>query len=253
MPRAEDLRAGKIAALAAHAYAHRGLHDGAVPENSLAGFRAAIAAGLGIECDIRKSSDGRAVVFHDAELERLTGRAGATGACPVGELTGMRLTGSEETIPTLRDTLELVDGQVPLLLEIKSDDRRPIDALCRAVRRDLDGYRGPVGVMSFDPRVSRWFAVHEPDCPRGLVITQQNSRTLTAAMKRRLAIFSAKPDFLALDIRDLPGSLARTQASKGRALFSWTVRTPAQLETARESGAVPILEAAGVAAWQDGA
>lgn len=245
-------RAQKIAALEAKAYVHRGLHDSKVPENSLASFRAAIEAGLGIECDIRKSSDGRAVVFHDAELERLTGRPGVTGNCPVGELTGIRLAGSDETIPTLRDTLELVAGQAPLLLEIKSDDRRPIDAICRAVRRDLDGYEGTVGVMSFDPRVPRWFAVNEPDCLRGLVVTQQNSRTLSAAMKRRVAIFTARPDFLALDIRDLPSGLSRAQAGKGRALFSWTVRTAAQLDTAQQSGAVPIMEAAGVAAWQEG-
>ncbi|MWV28775.1 glycerophosphodiester phosphodiesterase family protein [Aurantiacibacter rhizosphaerae] len=246
-------RAEQIAALKASAYAHRGLHDSAVPENSLASFRAAIAAGLGIECDIRKSSDGRAVVFHDADLERMTGRAGPTAASPVGELTRMMLTGSEEPIPTLRDVLDLVNGQVPLLLEIKSDDRRPIDAICRAVRRDLDGYRGAAGVMSFDPRVSRWFAANEPDCPRGLVMTQQNARTLTGAIKRRLSIVTARPDFLALDIRDLPSSLSRAQGRKGRALFSWTVRTAAQLDTALESGAVPIMEAAGVAAWQGGA
>lgn len=223
-----------------------------MPENSLAAFRAAIAAGLGIECDIRKSSDGRAVVFHDADLERLTGRSGAMGARSVGELTAIGLAGSEESIPTLRDTLDLVAGQVPLLLEIKSDDHRPVDPLCRAVRRDLDGYAGPAGVMSFDPRVARWFAEREPDTPRGLVVTEQNSRTLASALKRRLAVFSAKPDFLALDVRDLPSRLARRQAARGRGLFSWTVRSEAQLETALSSGAVPILEGAGVAAWEAG-
>ena len=239
-----------IEALSACAYAHRGLHGVGVPENSLAAFRAAIAAGLGIECDIRKSSDGRAMVFHDAELDRLTGRTGAMGARPVGELTAISLSGSDETIPTLRDMLDLVAGQVPLLLEIKSDDKRPVDALCRAVRRDLDGYIGPAAVMSFDPRVPRWFALREPDMPRGLVVTEQGSRTLASALKRRLAVFAANPDFLALDVQDLPSRLARQQAARGRALFSWTVSNAAQLERALASGAVPILEGAGVAAWE---
>ncbi len=224
-----------------------------MPENSLAAFRAAIAAGLGIECDIRKSSDGRAVVFHDAEMERLTGQPGTFGALPVGELTAITLSGSDEKIPTLRDTLDLVAGKVSLLLEIKSDDHRPVDAICRAVRRDLEGYVGPVGVMSFDPRVPRWFASHDPDVLRGLVVTEQNSRTLVAGIKRRMAIAGARTDFLALDIRDLPSSLSRRQLAKGEALFSWTVKTAAHLETAQESGAVPILEAAGVAAWEEGA
>lgn len=216
----------------------------------MASFRGAIERRLGIECDVRKSSDGRAIVFHDAELERLTGRAGAVGARSVGDLTGIALGGSEETIPTLRDVLELVAGKVPLLLEIKIDGERPVDALCRAVRRDLDGYRGPVGVMSFDDRVAQWFAAHEPDCPRGLVVTEQDERTLAAAFRRRSAVKRADPDFLALDIRDLPSRFASKQAAAGRALFTWTVRSAPQVETAREVGAVPILEGAGVAAWE---
>lgn len=218
----------------------------------MAAFRAAIAAGLGIECDIRKSSDGRAMVFHDAELERLTGHTGAMGARSVGDLTAIALTGSDETIPTLRDLLELVAGKAPLLLEVKSDDRRPIDALCRAVRRDLDGYRGLAAVMSFDPRVPRWFAEHDPETLRGLVVSEQNSRTLMAAIKRRLSVSHARPDFLALDIRDLPSGLARRQPAKGRALFSWTVRSAAQLDVALQCGAAPILEGPGVAAWEAG-
>lgn len=246
-------RADRLRALAAGAYAHRGLHKAGVPENSLAAFRAAIAAGLGIECDIRKSRDGRAIVFHDADLERITGRPGVLAAHSVGELTRMALAGTEETIPTLRDMLDLVAGSVPLLLEIKSDDHRPINAICRAVRRDLDGYPGLAAVMSFDPRVPRWFAAHEPETLRGLVLSEQGSRTLMAAIKRHLSIFHARPDFLALDVRDLPSSLARKQAAKGRALFAWTVASAAQLEVALRSGAVPILEGAGVAAWEAGA
>ncbi len=253
MDRAEPDRTGKLAALQSGAYAHRGLHDTGVPENSVAAFRAAIAAGLGIECDIRKSSDGRAVVFHDADMARLTGREGAMGTLSVGDLTATTLIGSAETIPTLRDTLDLVAGQVPLLLELKSDDRRPVDALCRAVRRDLDGYAGTAGVMSFDPRIPRWFADKEPEILRGLVVTEQNARTALDAIKRRLSVFHARPDFLALDIRDLPSALAKSQARKGRALFTWTVRTAAHLETALQAGAVPIAEGPGVAAWEAGA
>ncbi|WAT17337.1 glycerophosphodiester phosphodiesterase family protein [Aurantiacibacter sp. MUD11] len=244
------MRTDKVSTLAAWAYAHRGLHDTGVPENSLAAFRAAIDAGLGIECDIRKSSDGRAIVFHDAELERLTGRAGKMGVRSVGDLTSIALLGSEERIPTLRDALELVAGKVPLLLEIKSDNYRSIEPLCRAVRRDLEGYTGAVGVMSFDPRVPQWFGKHEPECPRGLVVTEQNERTLIAGIKRRVMVARSKPDFVALDIRDLPSSFSRKQAAAGRPLFTWTVRSAAQVDTALAVGAAPILEGAGVAAWE---
>ncbi len=243
-------KADKLQTLAAYAYAHRGLHDAQVPENSLSAFRGAIAKGLGIECDVRKSSDGRAMVFHDKDLERLTGRSGAMGQRSVGDLTSIALTGSEETIPTLRDTLDLVAGQVPLLLEIKIDGTRPVEALCRAVRRDLEGYRGPVAVMSFDVRVPQWFAAREPDLPAGLVLTEQNARTLIASLALRHAASRTKADFLALDIRDLPSKISAKALAQGKPLFTWTVRNAEQVETAQQAGAMPILEAAGVAAWE---
>ena len=236
--------------LTAQAYAHRGLHSEGVPENSLAAFSAAMAAGLGIECDVHKSRDGRAIVFHDADLERLTGRAGLVAESTVGELTAKLLRGSAEHIPTLRDMLTLVAERVPLLLELKSDRKRPVAPLCRAVRRDLEGYGGPVAVMSFDPRISRWFAKRQPELVRGLVVTEQNARTFSGAVKRRLSVFHAKPDFLAVDVADFPSQFAAGQLKSGKPLVSWTVRSAALLEAALAGGATPILEGAGVAAWQ---
>lgn len=232
------------------AFAHRGLHDEDTPENSLAAFRAAISAGLGIECDLRRSADGRAMVFHDAELDRLTGRSGPVVARTVGELTKITLGRSDETIPTLNDLLELVAGQTPVLMELKTDPQRPVSPLCRAVRRDLEGYRGQVGVMSFDPRVVEWFAQKLPAMPRGLVVTEQGARTLLARFRQRRMIRRSGAQFLACDVRDLPSKAAAAAARRGLPLASWTVRNSAQLDTALEAGCAPILEGAGLAAWQ---
>ena len=231
-------------------FAHRGLHGGALPENSPGAFRAAIDRGFGIECDIRVSAEGRAIVFHDAGLDRLTGHEGRVEHTTVGQLTAIRLTGSEETIPTLRDVLQTVAGRVPLLLELKTDRKRNIHKLCRAVRRDLVGYVGEVAVMSFDPRVGAWFAKRVRDLPRGLVVTEEDARTLTGAIKRRLAFWKAKPQFLAYDIRDLPSRFAASHTSADVPLLSWTVKTAAHCDTAREAGATPIMEGPGVAAWE---
>lgn len=237
--------------LTRQAYAHRGLFDGDIPENSLAAFSAAMDRGLGIECDLRVSADGRAMVFHDAGLERLTGQPGTTALMKVGELTALTLGSSAEHIPTLRDMLDLVAGRAPLLLELKTDRRASVHKLCRAVRRDVEGYAGEVAVMSFDPRISVWFRKRMPDLPRGLVITEQDARTLGGAVKRWLSLWHARPQFLAYDIRDLPSRFATRQTNAGLPLLTWTVRSVAQLETAMECGAIPILEAAGVAAWDD--
>ncbi len=236
--------------LTRQAYAHRGLHDGAVPENSLAAFAAAIERGLGIECDLRVSADGRAMVFHDADLERLTGQAGLIGAKTVGELTALTLGTGAEPIPTLRDMLALVAGRVPLLLELKTERRESVHALCRSVRRDIDGYAGELAVMSFDPRIGAWFAKRMPEVVRGLVVTEENSRTVTGAFKRQMLVRHARPQFLAYDVRDLPSRFAARQVKAGLPMLTWTVRSAAQAESAKAAGATPIAEGPGVAAWE---
>ena len=77
-------------------YAHRGLHGPAVPENSPSAFAAAIARGLGIECDVQRSQDDVAMVFHDERLERLTAESGGINRRTAAELGRITLTGSED-------------------------------------------------------------------------------------------------------------------------------------------------------------
>lgn len=237
--------------LGTHVYAHRGLHGAGIAENSPAGFAAAVAAGLGIECDVRRTADGRAVVFHDADLQRLAGREGRIDQLTVGEVTQIPLTVGGEPIPTLRDVLDLVACRVPLLLEVKSErvdgaGGHAIDRLCRAVRRDLEGYRGPVAVMSFDPRVGAWFAAKAPQVLRGLVVTEEGSRTLSGRIKRHLSLWHARAQFLAYDVRDLPSNFALSQQKRGLPLLTWTVSSPALRQRAADYAAAPIAEGAGL-------
>jgi glycerophosphoryl diester phosphodiesterase len=145
----------------------------------------------------------------------------------VAELAGLRLSGSEEGIPTLREALALIAGRVPLLIEVKAPDRRVV-GLCLAVLRALEGYRGPVGIMSFNPEVARWFAEHAPRRLRGLVVTEQGKRRLRGRVERLLAVWRAKPDFLAYDIRSLPSRSVRRRRKRGMAVFTWTVRSEAE-------------------------
>lgn len=232
-------------------YAHRGVHGAGVEENSTGAFARALERGLGIECDVRLSRDGRAIVFHDATLDRLTGQAGRVDQRGVAEITAVTLSTGGESIPTLRDLLALVAGNVPLLIELKSDKDKPAGSpsvrdLCRAVRRDLDGYAGPVAVMSFDPRVGGWFARRAPEVPRGLVVTEKGRRTWSGALKRRVALWDSCAQFLAYDVRDLPSGFAQGQRQRGLPLLTWTVSTPALRERAARYADAPIAEGAGL-------
>lgn len=237
----------KVAWIGEHVFAHRGLHGGGVPENSASAFAGAIARGLGIECDIQRSSDGQAMVFHDWELDRLTAESGPVVHRSAEQLGRIALAGSRDTIPTLRELLDRVAGRVPLLIEIKSRRNVRIAAVCLAVRRVLEGYRGLHAVMSFDPRVSRWFAIHSPATVRGLVVTEEDDKALPGRIRRHLALWQAKPDFLAYDVRDLPSRFAASQRRRGLPVASWTVRSPELRDRAERYADAPIAEAAGIA------
>jgi glycerophosphoryl diester phosphodiesterase len=102
--------------------------------------------------------------------------------------------------------------------------------------------------MSFDPRVSRWFARHSPETVRGLVVTEEGVKGLRGDLRRHLALWHAKPDFLAYDIRDLPSRFAASQRARGVPVATWTVRSPELLERARLHADAPIAEGEGIAA-----
>ncbi len=243
--------AKRVAWLGSCAYAHRGLHiTGGAVENAPSAFASAVAQGLGIECDIQRSSDGLAMVFHDDTLDRLTAETGAVSARSAAQLGKIALTGSSDTIPTLRAVLDQIAGRVPLLIEIKSRRgraaERQVHATCLAVRRVLEGYLGNHAVMSFDPRVAHWFAVHSPLTVRGMVMTEEGGLTLVRRVRRRLALWHARPDFLAYDIRDLPSRFAAAQRRRGLPVVTWTVNSPEKRARAAVNADAPIVEGAGI-------
>ncbi|MFN3389380.1 MAG: glycerophosphodiester phosphodiesterase family protein, partial [Allosphingosinicella sp.] len=186
-------RKADLARLIALPFAHRGLHGPGVPENSRAAFRAAIAAGHGIELDVRASGSGAVYVFHDETLERLTDGTGAFLDLTPAALAATRLRGCDEAVPALSEALALIAGRVPLLVEVKAPRRR-IAPLCAAVEAALAGYEGPVAVMSFNPEVARWFSAHAPQRLRGLVVTESGRKGLRGRIERPLSLWGARAE-----------------------------------------------------------
>jgi len=245
----------KVEWIGGHDYAHRGLHgagEGGFPENSLEACQAAIDRGLGIECDVQRSGDGQAMIFHDWELDRLTARTGPVAQLSAEQLGHIPLTGGNGTIPSLRKLLTLVAGRVPVLIEIKSRRDAPVPALCLAVRRVLEGYAGPHAVMSFDPRVSHWFQRRSPHTVRGLVMSESEGAG-SGSIRRRLALWHARPDFLAYDVRDLPSRFAAAQRARGLPVATWTVRSSELRARASQHADAAIAEGAGVGSMEQAA
>ena len=236
-----------LSALQGWNYAHRGLHDAQKPENSMAAFRAALEKGYGIEFDIHLIKDGNLAVIHDASLLRTTGKAGNITDLTTEELTDYHLNGTEETIPTFRQVLELFAGKAPLIIELKSDNNA--EALVDAAVKAMEGYEGPYCMESFDPRCVHILKKKYPHIIRGQLTEdyfRSNSKLpvpLKWALKHQALNFLTLPDFVAYKYQDLH-TVSNTLVRKfwGVAGVTWTLQTQEELDDAVRRGWIPIFE-----------
>ena len=224
--------------LTARPVAHRGLHDRArgIVENMPSAALAAIAGNFAIECDIQLTADGEAMVHHDDGLGRLTDGSGALLDLSADALKAVLFKDTSERMMSLGDLCALVNGRVPIVIEVKSH----FDGGRRLVRRMaelLQSYTGPVAGMSFDP--DQVMALREtlPELPRGIVAQSAYSEAAwpeaTAAQREGMRhlkhAFRTRPDFVAYWVNDLPAAapwIARHVF--GLPVLTWTVRTPEQ-------------------------
>ena len=217
------------------AIAHRGLWapDGP-PENSLGAFQAACAAGYGIELDVRLSADGEAMVFHDEDLQRMTGVAGRLSDHTAADLSAIHLMGSDERIPTLLETLALVGHRAMVNVELKTPYGR-VGPLEQRVHEVIIDHNGPVCVIGFNPYSHAWFAERFPGVLRGLNSysykgAEHMEPEQRASFARLDHVAIAKPHFLALGLDMLPSHLASGYRIEGLPIVAWTVRKPEQWE-----------------------
>jgi len=226
-------------------YAHRGLHDQTVPENSLEAFRRAADRGYGIELDVRLTADGEVVVFHDKTLLRVCGVDKRVDALKLRELQQLRLGDSLETVPTFRQVLKAVDGRVPLIVEFKADcDWKQ---LCPRTLQLLEGYKGPWCVESFDPRLVRWFRLHAPGVLRGQLSEPCGSFKNTPAILRffmgtLMVNCLSRPHFIAYGVHAAPNLSARLCRWIGGMWVAWTVRDPEQAKQLEKTRHAIIFE-----------
>lgn len=231
--------------LTARPLAHRGLHGEGRPENSLAAIKAAADAGYPVEIDVQVSASGAAVVFHDWNLQRLTGVDAKVVDTSVRKLAQLRLAGTGEGIPLLEDVLEMVNGRVPLVIEIKN--RRQVTALEPTVAHILREYRGPHAVHSFNPYALGWFAWNASEIPRGQISCAFDTDDMAAWKKVILEHYGmnwmSRPHFIAHHWKRLPAPMPTILRKVFRKpLLAWTVKSPAEAEAARQHADNVIFE-----------
>ena len=226
-------------------YAHRGLHNAERAENSISAFRRAVELGFGVELDVRLSKDGTLVVFHDDTLDRVTGQSGRVIDYTAEELSAMRLSGTEDGIPTLAEVLSLVGGRVPILVEIKED--ASVSEVSRKTAEMLKSYNGPLLIESFNPLALGRIKEALPQIPRGLLCDHYTKKAeyrkpTYYLLQWFLLNFKAKPDFYAFNHENRTYLPFRLQCRLyKRPTFAWTVRTRLDKEICHESGFTSII------------
>lgn len=218
-------------------YAHRGLHDNEVPENSLWAFRLAREQGYGVELDVQMTKDEKLVVFHDGSLKRVCGVDGYLRDYTYEELQKFNLKNTNEKIPLFTDVLKTL-GEVDLICEIKGDNGLKNYKLCEMTYNELIKYKGKFVIESFSPFLVAWFKDNHPEIIRGqLAYDAMKEKNMKFgekfAMTHLLVNKVSRPDFVAYDHRAI-GKLG-FKLCKGiyrPFLVAWTAKGPVEQDKA---------------------
>ncbi len=229
-------------------YVHRGLHDNKsnVPENSLPAFQKAVEHNYGIELDVQLTKDEVLVVFHDETLTRVCGQEGKVADYTYEELCRFQLLDSNEKIPTFEQMLEVVEGKVPLIIEIKMYAVN--SRVCEVLANQVSSYKGVYCVESFNPLAVRWFKKNCPSTIRGQLSSALNIEGNQKDIKyflieHLLTNVLTRPDFIAYNHR-FKNRIGRIICRKVFRCFSvtWTIKSQEELNNSREDFDIFIFE-----------
>ena len=208
------------------AYAHRGLHDLDKPENTLLAFQNAINQNYGIELDVQITKDHKIVVFHDYDLLRAANKDLMIDQLTYLELNNYSIFNSAEKIPLLEDVLKLINGKVPLIIEIK---QKGADCLTTELTSEiLKSYQGQYCIESFNPMALNWYRKNHPEIVRGQLATKLKKEDATLllrwALTRLLLNFLSRPDFVAYEHYHLNHLRVKVQRYLYQVpILTWTV------------------------------
>ena len=209
--------------------AHRGLHNKKAPENSLLAFKRAVEKGYAIELDLHLLQDGTPVVFHDDELKRMTNNDGYVSKLKKEDLSSYKLLKTDQIIPTFKEVLDLVNGQTPLLIEIKNTGK--VGEIESIVLNMLKNYNGEYAIQSFNPFTLNYFYENAPDILRGQLSGSFKNSDMSRGKKfflKRMTFNKkvSRPNFISYEYTTVPNRFVRK--FKHLPLLVWSV--PSQEE-----------------------
>lgn len=222
---------------------HRGYHGNGIVENTLEAFSKSISYHLPIELDIHLTHDSQLVVFHDTTLKRLMGIDKKIEECDYQELQQYSFLHGKGRIPLFSEVLELVQGKVPLLVEVKRSRR--YRSICRALVCQLTDYSGKVQIQSFDVRIVHWF-LKGKKYPTGLLISPDPKAQYywyyLLVNSSFFVRYFIHPDFVSYDVRGTPSSFLKSLRDNRIPIYLWTIRSREELDLAKKYGDFYIME-----------
>ena len=214
--------------------AHRGIFDNeTVAENSLPAYKACIERGCPIEIDVRVTKDKKVVVFHDDKLCRMTDIDGYVSHLTYEEIRHAKLLKTNDTIPTLQEVLALVNGSVPLLIEIKNIGGVSYEKELYEILKD---YKGEYAIQSFSPLILEWFKLNAPSVKRGQLASffkgEKGLNPIAKYSLKRLKLNKrSDPDFISYKLEDLPNKYVK---KANLPVIAWTITSNEEIARAKE-------------------
>lgn len=221
---------------------HRGMHSikQNIPENSEGAFKLSIQNKFAIHFEVQLTMDNGVLVFGDENFKRLCSLDMKPQDCYLDEASRLMLNGTEYRILTFKQALEIINGQVPILIEI-IDENQEIGIIEQKVVDELQNYSGVFAIQSKNPMVTLWFKNHYPHIQRGQIINESETTVqdigsfLKKALLKTQAInFVSSPNFITYNIDELSQNYANECRKKNIAVLGYTARTEEQLKKAKE-------------------
>lgn len=224
--------------------AHRGYFDDEAPENSLKAFQKAIDRNFAIELDVQLLKDGTLVVFHDKILNRMTGYDAYVKAVTYETIKELSLLNTDQSIPTFEEVLDLVDGQVPLMVEIKNESH--YSKTEEKTYELLKNYQGPYVIQSFNPMSLIWFKKHAPHVVRGQLSCRHENQKMNFILKflirNVMTNIITQPDYVIYDIKGWDTWIIKWLKFRKKPLFGYTAKSINDYEKSQKYAIPTVFE-----------
>ena len=167
--------------------AHRGVHNSKISENTLPAFAKCVDKNYIIELDIHILKDNTIVVYHDYNLKKLTGVNKVIETLSYAQLSKIKIK-NKYTIPTLKQVIHIVNGKVPILIEVK--DMNNNSKFEEELVKILDNYKGEFAIQSMNPLVIDWFYKNRKDYIIGLIIFNELNYNIVKKYTKKIDFIS---------------------------------------------------------------